>query len=224
MGEAEFGVRLAREVDGKILVVRDALASGNQWRSSLARLHPNGVMDASFVFDANANGFTGLDVYAMAVQHDGKIILGGHFERFGTNVAGILRLREDGSLDTQFVTPTGTYYTVSDLTVQKDDRIVVVGAVGLYDKRRGVLRLNPNGTLDTTFDSGFGGAGADASPGCVISQTDDQLLVGGYFSEFDGVPADGIVRLNGGELPALDEDCKAVARQDQSGWRSTEWH
>jgi uncharacterized delta-60 repeat protein len=204
-GDGSWFGSLARQADGKILVAR-AVASGNQWNSSLARLHPNGVVDTSFMFDANANGFTSLWVSAMAVQHDGKIILGGSFDRFGTtNVAGILRLRDDGSLDTQFVaTPPGIYSGVSDLTIQKDDRIVVVGDVRLDvqgRQSRGVLRLNPNGTVDTTFDTGFAVTGRpdNSVPAvCVFCQPDGQLLVGGSFMEFDGVPANGIVRLNGG--------------------------
>jgi uncharacterized delta-60 repeat protein len=110
------------------------------------------------------NGFGGLN--SMAVQPDGKIVIGGHFTSYNGNLAGrVMRLNSDGTRDTSFnpgVTE-GANEVVLALAVQPDGKIVIGGNFTSYNGNVAagdfVTRLNADGSLDTTFN--VGGAGAN---------------------------------------------------------------
>jgi uncharacterized delta-60 repeat protein len=137
---------IALQSDGKIL------ASG--WVAGVpyvARFNADGSLDSSFgdsgeVFRPDLSfGFTGL-----ALQSDGKIILAARDDFAAT------RLNPDGSLDTSFA-GTGTIQAVpsarvSNLIVQPDDKIVMTGG---NDTSFVTVRLNRDGTFDSTFGSGL---------------------------------------------------------------------
>ncbi|MHC1769241.1 MAG: immunoglobulin domain-containing protein [Verrucomicrobiia bacterium] len=108
-------------------------------------------------------------VVAIAAQADGRILLGGAFNRIGsTSRNGIARLNVDGSLDRSFDPGTGAlaatlvYFAgvgrfesggVSALAIQSDGRILIAGYFTNVNSiaRRALARLNPDGTVDTTF-------------------------------------------------------------------------
>ena len=98
---------LAVQPDGKILVGGDFTTlggggTGTTPRNRIGRLNADGSLDTSF--NPGANG----GVYALAVQPDGKILVGGDFTTLGGGGTGtttrncIGRLNADGSLDTSF--------------------------------------------------------------------------------------------------------------------------
>jgi hypothetical protein len=60
--------------------------------------------------------------------------------------------------------------------------------------RPGIARLNSNGSLDSSFDPGAGLSEGEVL--AIARQSDGQLIIGGSFSEFNGVPAGGVARLN----------------------------
>src|SRR5439155_18964438 len=94
-----------------------------------------------------------VSVYALAVQPDGKILVGGSFTNLGgaqrTNIA---RLNANGSLDLTFgLTVIGRALgDVLGLVVQGDGKILVGGDGG-------VRRLNSDGAFDTGFNPGVSG-------------------------------------------------------------------
>jgi uncharacterized delta-60 repeat protein len=103
---------------------------------------------------------------AVAVQPDGKILVGGHFTAFkGTNRSGIARLNANGSLDSSFNPGTGIAGSydpvVTRFAVQPDDRILVGGSFSTFNGtvRNGMARLHANGSLDGSFDPGAGADG-----------------------------------------------------------------
>ena len=91
----------------------------------------------------------------MALQADGKIVAVGSGAADGVADFAVVRYNTNGSLDTSFggsgvvVTPgIGGAYSVA---IQADGKIVVAGiGVGVGDSV--VVRYNPNGSLDTTFN------------------------------------------------------------------------
>ncbi|MCI0475522.1 MAG: delta-60 repeat domain-containing protein, partial [Anaerolineales bacterium] len=95
-------------------------------------------------------------VYALAIQTDGKVVIGGSFTMVGsssTPMNRVARLNADGSRDTTFGNPdaNGTVYA---LALQADGKILIGGdftSVG-GTTRNYVARLNANGTLDDSFD------------------------------------------------------------------------
>ena len=127
------------------------------------------------------------DVYAVALQADGKTIVGGSFTMLaGQSCANLGRLNLDGTLDTTFNAGMDGSSVVSCLAVQPDGKIVVGGIFEQFGGEEGynwnLGRLNPDGSKDTNFTS--------AANGTVCSlavQPDGGILVGGAFSSL-GMP------------------------------------
>lgn len=165
--------------------------------NGIVRLTASGAMDSSFNPGAAAtNGV----VDAIAIQPDGRIIIGGTFVAFGgVTVNNITRLNSDGSVDMTFVTNlvSGADNTVNGIILQPDNRILVVGqfseAGGLA--RNGITRLLPSGANDYSINFGTGANGAvDA---VVVQPATGVITIGGAFTEYDEVPADHIAQVYG---------------------------
>jgi len=167
------------------------LASGAQ---------PAGAIPAPS-FTTNLGSGTGA-VYAMALQADGKVLIGGQlFAVNGAPVASrMARLTPNGSLDTAFNSALGTGFdgAVTAIVVQPDGKILVGGRFITLDStvHRGLVRLNADGTPDTAFNANVG-IGFDNDVFALALQPDGKILAGGNFSNFKGtnVP-DRLVRLN----------------------------
>jgi uncharacterized delta-60 repeat protein len=183
---------LAVQPDGKILLGGDFTAVAGQPRRRVARLNPDGSLDATFN-DPDADGA----VYALAIQPDNRILIGGGFSTVGGQTRKRLaRLNPDGSLDATFNDPNGSG-AVYALAVQADGKIVVGGAFFSLggQERWGIARLLPNGALDTAFVVSYlssGGQGTNA----LALQPDGEILVGGRFDDMGARWADKLVRLH----------------------------
>lgn len=142
-----------------------------------------GTLDSSFAPLADSG------VYALAVQPDGKIVVGGSFTALGGQARNLIgRLNADGSLDTSFNPgATGPFPSyVSCLMVQADGKILVGGRFTSLggQSRFCVGRLESNGSLDTGFTPPalptlhlLTGANA------ITIQSDGTILVCGAFIE-----------------------------------------
>lgn len=180
--------------DNKVLIGGDFYGANSALRQRLTRLNPDGTTDTSF-FPGQGEADVDMEVYAIALQPDGKILVGGNFNSFG-GVAnpGLTRLNPDGSVDSTFSTSTGG---VRSIAVQTDGKIVIGGyfaAVnGVFGHNR-IARLNSDGTIDNTFTAT--GAPCNCGVEKVLVQPDGKILVGGYFNEFNGVGGmNNLVRL-----------------------------
>jgi len=190
-------------------------------------------------FDPEANGY----VYALVVQADGKIVVGGDFTMMGGQPCNLIaRLNPDGTLDSGFnpgvvgVPPPQALY-VDALAVQTDGKIILGGggitSVG-GQPRKCLARLNADGTLDNGFDPAVVGP---AFPEVVFVdalavQADGEIVVGGNFTELNGVTRNCLGRLNAdGALdssfnPAPDQWVASLALQADGkivvgGWFTT---
>ena len=134
-------------------------------------------------------------VYALAVQVDGKVLVGGYFTTLGGQTRNYLgRLNLDGTLDTGFNPAPNSY--VFSLAVQADGKILVGGVFSTLGggTRNGIGRLNLDGTLDTGFNPGQGANGGSVDSLAV--QADGKILVGGQFTQLDMAQRKNIARLN----------------------------
>jgi uncharacterized delta-60 repeat protein len=139
-------------------------------------------------------------VYALALQPDGRALVGGDFSSLGGQARGRLgRLGADGAVDPHFDPGSsgGGYPGIFCYAVQADGRILVGGSFTTLagQPRMNLGRLNPDGSLDATFNPG---AGDDAFTRvtCLALQPDGKILVGGLFTSLAGAPRDGLGRLN----------------------------
>lgn len=158
----------------------------------IARLNPDGTIDNSFDPGPNTSG----EFNTMGLQSDGKIVVAGSCQSCnGTASNNILRLNTDGSTDTSFNPGTGFWGTPHTLSIQDNDKIVIGGAFGSFDgtQTEKIVRLNQDGTIDNTFNLGIG---FDYAPYSVVIQSNQQILIGGYFTSYNGTNSNGIIRLN----------------------------
>lgn len=152
----------------------------------------------------NAGGFSPLPtatsarVYALAVQTNGKILVGGEFSAIaGQGRTSLAHLNADGTLDGGFVANTEDRSSgtpcVRSVVVQPDGKILVGGMFTTLggQSRNNIARLNANGTVDSEFNPGAG-----IQVLCLALQPDGKILVGGNFSTLGGLSRSFLGRLN----------------------------
>jgi uncharacterized delta-60 repeat protein len=207
--------------DGKIIIGGDFTLINGSFANHLARLNPDGSLDASFALKIG-NGPSG-SVRALCLQLDGAILVGGMFTNLvdsqghGTNASRLARLLPDGSVDTLFNrSGSGPNDGVACIALQTDERIVIGGQFTLYNgvTRNRTARLNPDGSVDTTINFGTGAPGvSDFVTAVVVQQStvreypasvpDEKIIIGGVFSQFNGVPANHLARIYGGSIAGV---------------------
>ena len=150
------------------------------------------------------------EVWAIRIQADGKILIGGLFTMIdGVTRSGIARLLPNGVLDTGFNPGTGTNGPVAGIGTQRDGRILVGGLFTTFNafKRIGIARLNPNGSLSADFDPGTGASatGSLSLPGIrtIVAQDNGKILIGGPFDQYDGIARNFVGRVNGQSATAF---------------------
>ena len=113
----------------------------------------------------------------------------------GIPASRIIGLNSVGSIDDSFIYGTGFDNAVYEFSIQSDGKILVGGAFTSYDGTTSnrIIRLNFDGSIDNTFVTG---AGFDNIVNIIKIQSDGKILVGGYFTNYDGVLSNYIIRLN----------------------------
>ena len=148
--------------------------------------------------DNNFNNIGGFDnvVTTLALQPDGKILVGGLFTTYKSITENyIIRLNSDGTKDNSFDNSIGFNIPVLSIAIQPDGKILVGGLFTTYKgvTNNFIIRLNSDGTKDTSFDNSIGFNG---SVNQIVIQPDGKIVVGGLFTTYKGVTANRIIRLN----------------------------
>jgi uncharacterized delta-60 repeat protein len=183
---------LTIQTDGKVIVGGSFNSYQGITTNSIIRLNSDGTRDTSFNISTGFNG----NISTLVIQSDGKILVGGSFTSYrGVAANRIIRLNNDGTRDTSFDIGTGFNSTVSALTIQTDGKVIVGGSFTSYQgvAANRIIRLNSDGTRDTSFDIG---TGFDNGVDALAIQSDGKILVGGRFTAYQGVAANRIIRLN----------------------------
>jgi uncharacterized delta-60 repeat protein len=149
---------MVTQSDGRIIVVGSFKNIGGAIRNAVARLNADGTADHSFGYGqsgASVSDLQAAHVYSVALQNDGKILIGGIFSMVnGVARSGIARLNSDGTLDTGFANGLTGDRIIRAIAVQGDGKILIGGFFQtIYGAARGsIARLNSDGTLDTQGD------------------------------------------------------------------------
>jgi uncharacterized delta-60 repeat protein len=197
-----YGYDIALQKNGKIVVVGISQSDATEGDLLLMRYNSNGSLDTTFgnagiVRTVVTSGYEAID--AVAIQPDGKIVVGGETYTSNEGYFILARYNRDGSLDRTFgnegIVRTSfaeeTYASIHDLALQPDGKIIATGQAkyrGLHGF--GLARYNSDGSLDDTFgDDGkvidpF--PGYDTSPNAVKLRPDGKIIVAGQ-----GVPGPG---------------------------------
>ena len=182
---------IVTEKDGHILVGGRFKNIGGQPRAGLARLKPDGSLDA-FKLDALDSPKASSFVTAIEPANPSGYYLAGNFHLPGSeSPVSLIKTTADGRLDTNFVAAVSG--KISDLALQADGKLLVAGE--RLGSRKALARLLPSGGLDETFD-----AGVDVSePGvsCVIAAPNGKILAAGVrFTGARTMPLAGFACLN----------------------------
>jgi uncharacterized delta-60 repeat protein len=159
---------------------------------TITRLNADGKLDTSFVPSFLTSGY----IMTIFIQSDGKIIIGGRFRiNNETTFKYLARLNNDGSLDTSFNLTHQANNDIYSIAIQNDGRIIVVGRFTSYNGfvTNRIARLNSDGTLDNTFNIG---SGANNEIRTLTIQADGKIIIGGYFTAYNGININRIARLN----------------------------
>lgn len=190
---------MALQPDGKILVAGQFVAYNTVSRGRILRLNTDGSLDLTFNSNSGASGA----VHAIAVQPDGKVLIGGEFVGYNFSARNrIARLNADGTLDLTFNAQGGANLTVRTIAVQTDSLILVGGEFTSINgtARNRIARLHPSGALDTTYNPG---SGVNDMLFNILLQPDGKALLAGWFTTYNGNYCPRIVRVLGGTCAGL---------------------
>jgi len=184
----------------------DASGNGNTLSAvngSVATLTPvfqsPGLLDQTFYSGlGEQSDFRPSGIYALGIQTNGQVIVGGQFSRIdGLLLTNLARLNPDGSVDQAFnVVLSNLFETgVNAVLVLTNNQILIGGEFSAVNGFQidGLARLNPEGSLDTSFSAAL--VGQD-SVTAIIQQPDGKLVIFGSFFSVHGVHRVGAARLN----------------------------
>jgi uncharacterized delta-60 repeat protein len=169
---------IAVQSDGKILVGGIFTSVAGTARNFIARLNRDGSLDTSFNAPLQTFGSNSGMVLAIALQTDGKILVGGTFYA-GGDFTIMVRLNPDGSLDGSFSVGTANQ-SVSVIVIQPNGKILIGGNFGLVNNTAcpNLARLNQNGSLDVALGTV---AGINSNVDAIALQPDGKIIIGGGF-------------------------------------------
>ena len=167
--------------------------------NGFVKLNTDGTIDNTFSVGTGFDLTNNQDaIQTISVQNDGKILVGGQFTSYnGTSRSGIIRLNSNGTVDNGFNIGPGFDGVVLTIKAQPNGNILVGGGFNTYNgvSYNGIVRLNSDGTTDSTFVVGTGFSGG--VPYEIVIQPNGKILVGGNFTSYNGTNFNGgVARLN----------------------------
>ena len=212
-GSRDYATAVALQADGRIVVAGYSNVNGD-FDFAVARLRtPDGTFDPAFNGTGRAlvrfGAATSESVRGVAVQPDGRIVVAGTTNASGNDDFAVARLAADGTPDQAFGGGSGRAVVefpgadnLQAMALQPDGKIVLAGTTG---KDAVVVRLQPNGRIDTTFGTGgrtlidFGGN--DESANAVALSPGGAIVVAGT-SNANGNADFAVARLDGDPRPS----------------------
>lgn len=153
--------------DGKLILGGSFSQVNGKNLIKIARLQADGSIDESFktnhLIDTVEPGYVEQKISNVELQPNGKIVVAGFIAKInGKDKGSIARLHPNGAFDSTFhmpiidrKPPSTDYTVITDLKVLPDGKMLVAGLFERFDQIpvRGIVRLHPDGKLDTSFDA-----------------------------------------------------------------------
>ncbi|MBU1720749.1 MAG: delta-60 repeat domain-containing protein, partial [Bacteroidetes bacterium] len=150
--QTEWINAVALQGDGKIVAGGWFSSYNGSSIKGLIRFNADGTRDLSF--NTGPGVTNGVSIEAITIQPDGKILFGGVVVAFNYQVNPYLtRINADGTNDLTFNIASGFNQRVMTIAVQPDNKIIAGGDFTQFNgvSNKYLIRLNSNGTVDTTF-------------------------------------------------------------------------
>lgn len=166
-----------------------AVLRGSSFYAGCIRIHPDGSIDSTFL----PAGLSINTYRTVQVLSSGKLILAGSGDR-------VLRLHSNGNIDSSYVVISKGSGSISTNVwtshVLQDDKLYVGGDFDSINGQiaRRLVRLNSDGTVDATFNTGSGFIGGRVLALAVLP--DGKIYVGGDFNQYNGQNRLRLVRLH----------------------------
>jgi uncharacterized delta-60 repeat protein len=172
--------RVERLAAGKLMISGTFGSYNGEPRKCLARVNFDGSLDQTF--DAGS-GPNSVGIEDFEVQADGKVLVSGFFTTFsGQARVLVARLDSNGAVDPGFdphtEAPSDAPAEVSRIKIQSDGKVLLVGRFKIRGEStiRSMARLNPDGSVDSSFDAGLTGSYFED----LATQADGKIVVSGY--------------------------------------------
>lgn len=218
--DTAFNTTLGSALDGTVNTVTvqddDKIVVGGDFTTpsqSLARFNADGTPDTAFNTNvATAPLDPGVSINSLAVQDDGKIVVGGNFN-FTLPGQFLARYNADGTPDTAFNNNVGTIMTdaVNSVAVQADGKILVAG--NFPDPGNFLARFNPDGTPDDDFNTAVDQQ-LDQLARAVAVLPNGTIVVGGDFTS----PAQYLARFDSDGTPDTAFNTTVGTTVDSTDW------
>ena len=190
-------LKLIIDSNNKIVAVGQQIIGGV---TGIVRFSSTLVADGTFTPTSGFSG--GLTVMDIVETFSGKYVVVGDFTSYDGNAVNyIVRINTNGSFDGTFNIGTGFNATPQAIAYNSKGLFIVVGNVTSYKGNAisKIVGIDGSGNFDNSFTFG---SGLNGTPRAVKTMTDDEIIVGGAFTTFDGQSYNNIVRLD--EFGALD--------------------
>jgi uncharacterized delta-60 repeat protein len=201
--------------DGTIVLLTSITdSSSSDINFSIVQLNSDGILNTDFGNNGIVIGDLGTTNNDLPInirlQDNGKIIVSGYTNSSSNRRFVLIRYEADGSLDTSFNTTGMTSVIVGgsttnqtkDVLIDSNGKIVVVGSIG---EDFACLRLNDDGTIDTSFGlnglykKDFGNSSYDYGTK-IYQQSDGKYVIAGYTSFFCSDRAFGLTRISSSQV------------------------
>ncbi|GEP52450.1 hypothetical protein FNO01nite_31220 [Flavobacterium noncentrifugens] len=177
---------------GKFLTIYSLYDVGDEGISKIIRITENGSID---------NTFTPIEFGESDSFFPSRIFMRPDDSFVVTSSASIRSYTASGQLTANFINPSfettaTTGQMINDLVFQTDGKMILSGQFTIVNgiAKRGLVRLNLDGSIDATFNPS--GTGLYGSANQAVVQENGKIVVCGNFHSYNGVAKHHILRLN----------------------------
>jgi len=188
--------------DDKVVVGGSFTTFNGIVRNHIARVNTDGSLDSTFNPGSGANNVVNSLVETF-IGGTRFLYAGGNFTSYNSSPEfGVVRLTDHGTVDSSFNTGVGANGTVFAVATYPTNsvyagKVLVGGAFNNFNNHNAgyIVRLNSDGSVDTNFLVNLG-TGASGNVRCLAVQLDGGVVIGGEFTNFNGIAANRIARVN----------------------------
>ncbi|MFT4689948.1 MAG: putative delta-60 repeat protein, partial [Limisphaerales bacterium] len=189
-GNQVYSVRA--QTDGRFVIGGLFTSYNGTPRARLARINEDGSLDTTFDPGLGASD----NVWAILVQSDGKIIVGGQFGSFAGQLGRLVRVDSSGNLDPGFNAGGASIGNgmVKEVIELSSGKILVMGSFSTFNEASvtKIIRLDADGNLDGTWDAG---SGPNNTVNSALEQPDGKIVIVGAFTSVNGMSMLRLARL-----------------------------